>query len=74
MMNYAPYVQRNLEAGMRVMIYLGTGDDILPQGLQLQMPLLSPAAHRLGMRSDQGCACGAEQRTGSATTWATGSG
>ena len=25
MMNYAPYVQRNLEAGMRVMIYLGTG-------------------------------------------------
>lgn len=33
MMNYAPYVQRNLEAGMRVMIYLGTGAGFLLQGL-----------------------------------------
>ena len=74
MMNYAPYVQRNLEAGMRVMIYLGTGDGVLPRELQLHMPLPSSAPYRLGTRADQGCACGAEQRTGSATTWATGSG
>ena len=57
MMNYAPYVQRNLEAGMRVMIYLGTGAGIWLQGLHSLLPVPSPAARRLGMRADQGCAC-----------------